>query len=124
MLEVRARKEVRAARARTAAARRMAVVYRERLVPLRGKVVAQTQLHYNFMLLGVDHLLEVKREEIKARTARVETLKEYWTERAKLELATGGSVAAVPTSETTVPAPAPAPEPEPAPDHRKHGDHQ
>lgn len=92
MLEVRARKEVRAARARAAAARRSAEIYRERLVPLRTKVVAQTQLHYNFMLLGVDHLLEVKREEINARIMQVQALKEYWTERAKLELATGGPI--------------------------------
>lgn len=105
MLEVRARKEVRAARAKAAAARRTAAIYRERLVPLREKIVAQTQLHYNFMLLGVDHLLEVKREEIAARTGLVEALKEYWTERARLELATGGPVAA-------------------APDQRNHGDHQ
>lgn len=95
MLEVRARKEVRAARVKTAAARKAAVVYRERLVPLRGKIVAQTQLHYNFMLLGVDHLLEAKREELRAQGARVEALKAYWTERARLELAAGGPVAII-----------------------------
>lgn len=122
MLEVRARKEVRAARARAAAARRTTAIYRERLVPLRAKVVAQTQLHYNFMLLGVDHLLEVKREEIKARTMQVQALKEYWTERAKLELATGGPIAADPAA--VAPASAPEPEPAPSPDHRNHGDHQ
>lgn len=120
MLEVRARKEVRAARARTSSARRAAVVYRERLGPLRTRIVAQTQLHYNFMLVGVDHLLAAKREEIKTGTERIEALKEYWTERAKLELATGGPVAAVPVSETTPSTPAP----EPAADHRNHGDHQ
>ena len=122
MMEVRTRKEVRAARARAAAARRAAAIYRERLVPLRAKVVAQTQLHYNFMLLGVDHLLEVKREEIKARTMQVQALKDYWTERAKLDLATGGPVSAVAAPEA--PPPSPEPAPEAAPDHRKHGDHQ
>jgi len=121
MLEVRARKEVRAARARAAAARRTATIYRERLVPLRAKVVAQTQLHYNFMLLGVDHLLEVKREEIRARTMQVQALKEYWIERAKLELATGGPVAPVPLAEKTEPAL--EAEPAPATDHHQHGDH-
>lgn len=122
MLEVRARKEVRASRAKATAAGKTAVIYRERLVPLRAKIVAQTQLHYNFMLLGVDHLLEVKREEIKAQVGRVEALKEYWTERAKLELATGGPVAAVAAPEAPTPSPEPAPEP--APDHRNHGGHQ
>jgi outer membrane protein, heavy metal efflux system len=122
MLEVRARKEVRAARAKAAAARKTAAIYRERLVPLRTKIVAQTQLHYNFMLLGVDHLLEVKREEIKAQVGRVEALREYWIERAKLELATGGLVATVSSPDS--PPPSPEPAPEPAPDHRNHGDHQ
>lgn len=123
MLEVRARKEVRAARARAAAARKTATIFREKLVPFRAKIVAQTQLHYNFMLLGVDHLLEVKREEIKAQVGRVEALREYWIERARLELATGGPVAAVSSPDSQPPA-EPDPAPEPAPNHRNHGGHQ
>lgn len=125
LLEVRARKEVRAARARAAAARAAARVYRSRLLPLKSKIVAQTQLHYNYMLLGVDHLLEAKREQVQAARARVEALKDYWTERARLELAAGGKFETV--AEAAEP-PAPAPD-EPTPPsekekHKQHGDHQ
>jgi cobalt-zinc-cadmium efflux system outer membrane protein len=57
-LSVQLRAAVRAARNRMIAARQRAVYYRRVLMPLRQRIVAQTQLEYNAMLLGVFQLLQ------------------------------------------------------------------
>lgn len=117
-LENQARREVRAARARLLEARKVTEYYRDSLIPIRGKIVEQTQRHYNFMLLGVYQLLEAKREEIHARREHIEALRNYWIERSNLELAVSGKF--------DVAGKAPAKEPQPSqpaetpPDHHEH----
>ncbi len=138
-LAVRIRSEVRAQQARLMAARARANYLGAVVLPLRDRIVQQTQLHYNAMQLGVFELLMARSAEIDAGRQSVEALRDYWLARTALERAVGGSLASVPTTavESALMAPpaiglssdAPdqqpaesAPMPMPMPMHQ-HGDH-
>jgi outer membrane protein, heavy metal efflux system len=86
------RSEVRVARGRLSAARAVALRYANVVVPLRERVVALAQQHYNAMLLGTAQLLQAKAREVTAYRELIEALRDYWTARADLELATGGNL--------------------------------
>jgi cobalt-zinc-cadmium efflux system outer membrane protein len=81
-------------RARLSAARKAVRRWRDVIVPARAGIVAETQLRYNGMLTGAAQLLTVRQAETDARRALVESLRDYWTTRAALERATGGSLPA------------------------------
>jgi len=83
-LAVQLRAAVRAARNRMIAARQRAVYYRRVLLPLRQRIVAQTQLEYNAMLLGIFQLLQAKQQEIDSGKQYVNALRDYWVGRAQL----------------------------------------
>lgn len=91
-LAVDIRSEVRAARGRLVAARAIVERYAKVVVPLRQRVVALTQQQYDAMLLGAYQLLQVKQSEVNAYRELIEALRDYWTARAELERATGGSL--------------------------------
>lgn len=93
-LAVEIRSQVRAARARMLNARIAAQFYRDEILPTQQKVLDQTQLRYNGMLVGVFQLLQAKRDEIDAAAQYVEELRTYWTSRAELERAIGGPLPA------------------------------
>ncbi len=118
-LAVDIRSEVRRARLRMAAARTRASYYKRVVLPLRSKIVEQTQREYNGMLIGVFQLLQAKRDEVDAGRRYIEALTEYWVSRAELERAVGG--------ELRVAESAPAPSEVPAapsggmPEHHHHG---
>jgi outer membrane protein TolC len=78
--------------ARLVAARKAARRWRDVIVPARTGITAQTQLRYNGMLTGAAQLLSVRRAETDARREFIEALREYWTTRAALERAVGGSL--------------------------------
>jgi cobalt-zinc-cadmium efflux system outer membrane protein len=89
-LSVNARSQVRLARLQLLTARNTVEHYRKVLLPLREQRLAETQLQYNGMQLGLPQLLEAKREEVEARKAHLEAVRDYWTARAELERAVGG----------------------------------
>lgn len=89
--ESRVRKEVRTAAARVQEAHRAAELIQNRILPLRERIVEETQLHYNFMLQGVYQLLEAKREELKAREDVISTLRDFWIAWTDLERTVGGT---------------------------------
>lgn len=91
-LTVEIRSEVREARQRLLAKRRSAEHYRTVLIPLRERIVAESQKHYNFMLIGVFHLLEAKQDEIEAYRSYLETVRDYWIARTELERVVGGKL--------------------------------
>lgn len=123
-MRVEVRSEVRAARTRLFSARRQAEQYRTVLLPLRHKVVEQTQLQYNAMLVGAFELLAAKREEIGAGRQYVEALRDYWTARVELEQAVGGRLPAGEPQPASRPvAPATVPVEAPAPSEHQHHDH-
>jgi len=82
-----------AAATKLTAARENAVRYRDVLLPLRQRVLEETELHYNAMTLGVFQLLAAKREQITTARTYVELLRDYWLARNEVErMSAGGAV--------------------------------
>lgn len=88
-LEAEIRSAVRIRHAEVKAAGRRALEYRDHLIPLREKVVAETQKQMNFMLVGVFDLLQMKQQEYAAYLGYVEALRDYWVARAELKREVG-----------------------------------
>lgn len=93
-LSVNARSEVRAARARLLSLRLLAERYRRVVLPLREKVVEQSQLQYNAMQIGLFQLLSARREQVEAYRGYIEAVRDYWMARAELERLVGGRLPA------------------------------
>jgi cobalt-zinc-cadmium efflux system outer membrane protein len=92
-LAIRTRSASRAATSRLKTAAQMARHYKERILPLRGQVVEQTQLQYNAMSIGVFELLQAKNMEIAAHLAYLDIVKDYSLVRLDAEqLRAGGLV--------------------------------
>ncbi|HSU41057.1 MAG TPA: TolC family protein, partial [Polyangiaceae bacterium] len=62
------------------------------LLPLRQRVLDQTELEYNAMAVGVFQLLQAKREEVETARVYVELLREYWSARIQVERLQAGRV--------------------------------
>lgn len=105
-LSINARSEVRAARARLMSLRLMADRYRKVVLPLREKVVEQSQLQYNAMQLGPFLLLSARREQLEAYRGYIETVRDYWMAKADLERLVGGRLL-VDTQASPQPTPQP-----------------
>ena len=97
-LSVTARSEVRVAATQLGAARWTAERYQKVLLPLRERVVANSQLQYNAMQIGLAELLTAKQAQIEAYRAYLEALRDYWSAHVDLELAVGGRLARAPSS--------------------------
>jgi cobalt-zinc-cadmium efflux system outer membrane protein len=82
---VRVRNDARAVRAELAAARREVVSQKETVLPLRERVVQQTQLEYNAMQIGVFQLLSAKRDQLGAAERYLELRRHYWHARLSAE---------------------------------------
>ncbi len=78
---------------RLAASRARAEHLQRSVLPLRRRVVVESQRFVNAMEHSVFTLLIAKQAEIDAGQAFVEALRDYWTARARLEQAVGGSFA-------------------------------
>ncbi len=91
-LAIDARSEVREARGRVLATRAVAVHYRSVVIPLRERIVALSQQHYDAMLLGVYQLLMAKQSEVTSYREYIEAVRDYWIARAELARATGGKL--------------------------------
>ncbi len=120
-LEASIRAEVRTLAARLSAAAESATAYENELLPLHRDLVAETQLHYNGMLIGVYELLNAKQAELEAQRGAVHAQLDYWRTRTELERAIAGSLpetTAAPAAESSTSAP-PAPQTE-----HEHHEHQ
>jgi cobalt-zinc-cadmium efflux system outer membrane protein len=91
-LEAEARSDVRSGITRLKAARQTAELYQQDLLPIHERIVAETQKHVNYMLLGVFQLLQAKRDEVNAYREYLEALRDYWIAFAELERAVGGTL--------------------------------
>jgi cobalt-zinc-cadmium efflux system outer membrane protein len=106
-LEVAVRAEVRTRHHRVVAERRLAQRYRDQLIPLREQIVASSQRHFNYMLIGAFQLLQFKQQEITARREYIEAVRDYWMASAELEQTVGGTLflpeeSATPTADEPV----------------------
>jgi len=82
---VRIRATARASAVQLAAARDRLIYSRDVVLPLKQKVVDETQLQYNAMLVGVFQLLQAKREQVEAGVRYIDQLREYWVARTNVE---------------------------------------
>jgi len=82
---VRIRAAARAAAAKLDVAAKNAAYYQDVLLPLRQRIVDETQLQFNAMNVGVFQLLQAKRDQIETARAYVQALREYWTARAEVD---------------------------------------
>ena len=83
-LGVRVRATVRAVRERLQGLQDQALYYRDIVLPLRERIVNETQLQYNAMQRGVFELLRAREQQIQAAVAYIETLRDYWLARTDL----------------------------------------
>ncbi|MFZ5481993.1 MAG: TolC family protein [Myxococcota bacterium] len=93
-VEVRAR--ARAARDWLVEADRAALLREAALAPWHVQAVAEAQLQYNAMHLGVFQLLEARRAQARAERALLDARLEYWRARAAVDLVRAGGHADVP----------------------------
>jgi outer membrane protein, heavy metal efflux system len=91
-LELQVRSEVRQAYQQLLAARSQAAHYRTVLLPLLGTLVAETQLQFNAMQLGIFALLQAKQEHLAAEGEYARHLQDYWVSRARLARMAGGGL--------------------------------
>jgi cobalt-zinc-cadmium efflux system outer membrane protein len=111
-LAVDVRSQVRSARGRLAAARRVVERYAQGLVPARQQVLALSQQQYDAMLLGVYQLIMAKQAAVSTYREFIEALRDYWLARVELARATGGPL--LPDA-PTMPSPASSATPPPMP---------
>jgi len=96
------------------------VYYQEIVLPLRRKIIDETQREYNAMQVGVYQLLAAKRGEIEAGRGYIETLRDYWLSRVALERALGTELSREDASPRHPPLPEESPPPA-SPSHPLHG---
>ena len=84
-LGVRLRATARLVKERLQGAEDRARYTRDIVLPLRERIVRETQLQYNAMQLGVFDLLRAREQQIQAALTYVETLLDYWLARTDLE---------------------------------------
>jgi cobalt-zinc-cadmium efflux system outer membrane protein len=121
-LAIDIRSEVRDIRNRLLTARNMVEYYQEVILPLRQRIVDESQLYYNGMLIGVYELLLAKQNQINTGREYIETLRDYWIAMSDLERAVGGRLL---VTEETIHPPAqpveqPATQPSKLPNHIHH----
>jgi cobalt-zinc-cadmium efflux system outer membrane protein len=80
-LAVRIRSTARAVQDRLEGARDRAFYYRDILLPLRERIVNETQLQYNAMQLGPVQLLNAREQQVETAAAYIEAVREYWLTR-------------------------------------------
>ncbi|MGH7243576.1 MAG: TolC family protein, partial [Phycisphaerales bacterium] len=66
--------------------------YQEKILPLRQRIVDESQLQYNAMQISAFQLLQAKRDQISAGSDYVGSIREYWIARCELERILQGRV--------------------------------
>lgn len=66
--------------------------YRAHIIPLQSEILASSEELYNVMGLGIDRLLENKRQEFQAYSNYIMSLRNYWMARVQLDRALGGKL--------------------------------
>ncbi|KXK29253.1 MAG: outermembrane (copper) efflux protein [Candidatus Brocadia sinica] len=121
-LAIDIRSEVREIRDRLLAARNVVKYYHDVVLPLRQRIVDESQLYYNGMLIGVYELLLAKQNQISAGREYIEAMRDYWIARSDLGRAVGGRLIATEKAiqPTTQPVEQPTPQPSEPFEHIHH----
>ena len=72
--------------------REMVRLYKEELLPSEARILSQSVLNYNAMVIGNFELFTTRNEETRTEREYIDAIKEYWITRAELERAVGGSL--------------------------------
>ncbi len=116
--------EVARAQVEVAVAREIVERYRDRLVPLRERIVDGSRQMQNYMLIGQFELLEDKRAQYAAYGEYLAALGDYWQARAALSRALGAPLpSAAATPPVTITPARLLTEPPPAPATHSHHAH-
>jgi len=89
-LGVQIRATVRAVHERLQGAQDRALYYRDIVLPLRERIVNETQLQYNAMQRGVFELLRAREQQIQTAVTYIDTLLDYWLAHTDLGLILSG----------------------------------
>lgn len=89
---VRVRAAVRAVRARESTARERALHLKGVLLPMRERILQQTQLQFNAMNTSVFQLLIARRDQVETGRAYIEALREYWLAVSDLDQILAGRI--------------------------------
>ena len=89
-LEIRILSEVREAHRLLMSDLGMINDYQNKIIPLQNEIINSSEELYNVMGLGIDRLIENKRQELEANRNYFEILKDYWVARVQLDKALGG----------------------------------
>ena len=119
-LEIETGNSVALAHAKVLTSRKAVELFRDKLVPLRERVVERTQERVNYMLVGIFDLVRAKQDEYDTYQNYLEAVRDYWLARTELALAVGTQL----PSSSRVSAETVAPErPQPAPESSSHMSH-
>ena len=91
-LAVEIRSQTRELRDRLISLRDMAKFYYDDLLPTRIRIVNKALLEYNAMQLSPYELFLAKSQEMEAERSYIDTVRDYWITRAKLERTVGGKL--------------------------------
>ena len=91
-LAVDVRSGARAAWSRLDAARSRAAYYKQVILPLRQRIVEQTQRQFNAMQVSPFQLLSARQQQVEAGGQYVDALLEYWTARTDYDLILNGKL--------------------------------
>ncbi|MBE2203953.1 MAG: TolC family protein [Chthoniobacterales bacterium] len=90
-LAVDIRSEVRQYRDQLLSLREQATFYHDDVLPTRIKVVNRSLLQYNAMQISPYALFVAKADELDTERGYIDTLRDYWIARVRLERAVGGT---------------------------------
>jgi len=91
-LEIRILSEVREAHKRLMNNLGIINDYRSQILPLQNKILESSEALYNVMGLGIDRLLENKRQELQSYKNYILSVRHYWLARVQLDQALGGKL--------------------------------
>ncbi|HVW27050.1 MAG TPA: TolC family protein [Polyangiaceae bacterium] len=101
-------REAKLAGDRLLAARKRVTRYEQEILPLRRRIVEETLLRYNAMIVGVFQLLQAKRDQVESELKYARAVRDYFIARTEVELFLAGRIpASRPASETTLTRPPP-----------------
>ena len=66
--------------------------YQTQIIPLQNKILESSEELYNVMGIGIDRLLENKRQELQVYSHYILSLRNYWIARVQLDRALGGKL--------------------------------
>lgn len=89
-LAIQIRSEARAAVARLQSLKARVTYRKQILLPLRRRIVEETQKQYNGMIVGPFQLLTAKKDEIESTAAYIGDLQQYWQAQVDVEQLFGG----------------------------------